>query len=47
MAARGLQPADMDTIAHCIDLLVSKREAGVKEARALVAEITVKYPLYR
>ena len=47
VAARGLQPADMDTIAHCIDLLVSKREAGVKEARALVAEITVKYPLYR
>ena len=47
VAARGLQPADMETIAHCIDLLVSKREAGVKEARALVAEITVKYPLYR
>ena len=47
VAARGLQPADMETIAHCIDLLVSKREAGVKEARAMVAEITIRYPLYR
>ena len=46
VSARGLQPADMETIAECIDLLVTQREAGVKEARAKVAEITVKYPLY-
>ena len=46
VSARGLQPADMETIAQCIDILVSQREAGVKEARAKVAEITIKYPLY-
>ena len=46
VSARGLQPADMETIAECIDILVSQREAGVKEARAKVAEITIKYPLY-
>jgi len=47
VAARGLQPSDMETIAQCIDLLVTKREEGVKEARARVAEITCRYPLYR
>ena len=46
VSARGLQPEDMVTIAECIDMLVTQREAGVKEARAKVAEITVKYPLY-
>ena len=46
VSARGLQPADMETIAECIDILVSQREAGVKDARAKVAEITIKYPLY-
>ena len=47
VSARGLQPEDMETIAECIDMLVNQREAGVKEARAKVAEITIKYPLYR
>ena len=46
-AARGLQPADMEVIAHCIDLVVTKREAGIEEAKALVAEITKRYPLHR
>ena len=46
-AARGLQPADMETVADCIDLLVTKREDALEEVRALVAEITAKYPLYR
>lgn len=46
-AARGLQPADMETVARCIDLLVTKREDALEEVRALVAEITAKYPLYR
>jgi len=45
-AARGLQPADMDIIAQCIDLVVTKREAGLDEAKALVAGITKRYPLY-
>ncbi len=47
VSARGLQPSDMETIAQCVDLLVTKREEGVKEARARVAEITCRYPLYR
>ena len=46
-AARGLQPADMEIVARCIDLLVTKREDALEEVRALVAEITAKYPLYR
>ena len=47
VSTRGLQPSDMETIAQCIDLLVAQREEGVKEARARVAEITCRYPLYR
>ena len=46
-AARGLQPADMEVIAECIDLLVSKREDAVEEVCAKVKAITDKYPLYR
>ena len=46
VSARGLQPADMETIAECIDILVSQREAGVKEAVAKVAEIPIESPLY-
>ncbi|MBR2895221.1 MAG: serine hydroxymethyltransferase, partial [Oscillospiraceae bacterium] len=46
-AARGLQPADMEVIAECIDLLVTKREEAVEEVCAKVKAITDKYPLYR
>ncbi|MBR2130999.1 MAG: serine hydroxymethyltransferase [Oscillospiraceae bacterium] len=46
-AARGLQPADMEVIAECIDLLVTKREDAVEEVCAKVKTITDKYPLYR
>ena len=46
-ASRGLQPADMEVVAECIDLLVSKREAAVEEVCAKVKAITDKYPLYR
>ena len=46
-AARGLQPADMEVVAECIDLLVSKREEAVEEVCAKVKAITDKYPLYR
>ena len=47
VSTRGLQPADMDTIAQCIDLLVTKREAAVDEAKAMVKTITERYPLYK
>ena len=46
-ASRGLQPADMEVVAECIDLLVSKREDAVEEVCAKVKTITDKYPLYR
>ena len=46
-AARGLQPADMEVVAECIDLLVTKREEAVEEVCAKVKAITDKYPLYR
>lgn len=46
-SARGLQPADMEVVAQCIDILVTKREAGVPEVQAMVKTITDKYPLYK
>ena len=46
-ASRGLQPADMEVVAECIDLLVRKREDAVEEVCAKVKTITDKYPLYR
>jgi len=46
-AARGLQPADMEVVAECIDLLATKREEAVEEVCAKVKVITDKYPLYR
>ena len=47
VSTRGFRPEDMDVIAHCIDIIVNRREDAIDEARALVAELTAKYPLHR
>ena len=47
VSTRGLQPCDMDTIAACIDLLVTKREAALEEVKAMVKSITKRYPLHK
>lgn len=44
---RGLQTADMDTIADCIKLAATDFEAKADEIRARVTAICGKYPLYR
>lgn len=46
-ASRGLQPADMEVVAQCIDMLCTRREDAVEEVKAMVAEITKKYPLHK
>ncbi len=43
--SRGLCEADMDQVAQAIAYVVNEGEAGVEKARAIVAELTAKYPL--
>ena len=45
ITSRGMNEADMDKIAEAIALVIKKQEAGVAEARAIVQELTDKYPL--
>lgn len=47
ISARGFQPADMVTIASCIDDLVTNGGAAVERVRAQAAALTKKYPLYK
>ena len=45
VTSRGLCEADMDQVAQAIAYVVNEGEAGVEKARAIVAELTAKYPL--
>ncbi len=45
VTSRGMNTADMDRIAEAISLVVKEGEAGVSKARAIVDELTAKYPL--
>ena len=36
---------DMDRIAEAISIIVKEKEAGIPAARAIVDELTAKYPL--
>ncbi len=45
VTSRGLNSADMDRIAEAISLVIHEKEAGIDKARAIVAELTEKYPL--
>ena len=45
ITSRGMNEEDMDRIAEAIALVIKKQEAGVAEARAIVQELTDKYPL--
>jgi glycine hydroxymethyltransferase len=42
---RGLVEEDMDKVAEAIALVIKKKEDGIEPAKALIAEITAKYPL--
>ncbi|MCH5253602.1 MAG: serine hydroxymethyltransferase [Lachnospiraceae bacterium] len=43
--SRGLNTADMDRVAEAISIVVKEGEAGIMKARAIVKELTDKYPL--
>ena len=45
VTSRGMNTADMDKIAEAIAFVVKEGEAGVPKARAIVDELTAKYPL--
>ena len=45
VTSRGMNTADMDKIAEAIAYVVKEGEAGVPKARAIVDELTAKYPL--
>ena len=42
---RGLVEEDMDKVAEAIALVIKNKEDGIEPAKALIAEITAKYPL--
>ncbi len=45
VTTRGLNTADMDKVAEAIAAVVKEKEAGIPKARAIVADLTAKYPL--
>ena len=45
VTSRGMNVEDMDKIAEAIATVVKEGEAGVAKARAIVDELTAKYPL--
>lgn len=45
VTSRGMGTDDMDRIAEAIAFVVNEGEAGVPKARAIVDELTAKYPL--
>ena len=42
---RGLKEDDFDRVAEAIAAIVKEKEAGIEKARAIVADLTAKYPL--
>ncbi|MBR4530258.1 MAG: serine hydroxymethyltransferase [Lachnospiraceae bacterium] len=45
VTTRGMNTADMDRIAEAIALVITSRGAEIDAARAIIAELTAKYPL--
>jgi len=45
VTTRGLKEADMDRLAEAIAMVIKEGEAALDRARAIVAELTTKYPL--
>ncbi|MCD2491815.1 serine hydroxymethyltransferase [Lacrimispora sp. NSJ-141] len=46
ITSRGAVEADMETIAEAIRLVITQDEANTAKAKAMVKELTDKYPLY-
>ena len=47
VSSRGMNPDDMDQIAEAIAMLIDDHEANTEKAKAIVKELTDKYPLYQ
>lgn len=45
VTTRGMNTEDMDRVAEAIALVIKEKEEGIGKARAIVAELTAKYPL--
>ena len=45
VTSRGMKEEDMDKIAEAIAMIVKEKEAAIPKAKAIVAELTAKYPL--
>ncbi|MCR4990757.1 MAG: serine hydroxymethyltransferase [Lachnospiraceae bacterium] len=45
VTSRGMKEDDMDRIAEAISLIVKEKEAAIPKAKAIVDELTAKYPL--
>ena len=45
VTSRGMKEDDMDKIAEAIAMIVKEKEAAIPKAKAIVAELTAKYPL--
>ena len=45
VTSRGMNAADMETIAEAIALVIKNGESGIADARAIVQTLTDKYPL--
>jgi glycine hydroxymethyltransferase len=45
VTSRGMNCEDMDRIAEAIAIMIKEGESGLPKARAIVAELTAKYPL--
>ena len=46
VSSRGMNPDDMDQIAEAIAMLIDDHEVNTEKAKAIVKELTDKYPLY-
>lgn len=45
ITSRGMNTEDMDRIAQAVGLVIKEKEVGIAQAKAIVAELTAKYPL--
>ncbi len=45
VTSRGLKPQDMDQVAEAISLVIRQGEEGVEPAKAIIKELTGRYPL--
>lgn len=46
ITTRGMVEADMKEIARALNILATKREEGIEEARAMANGLTARYPIY-